>query len=232
MDSETTAMMAKEDRKLNEWNRIVDARKADVASWSRERSKIEAAKFVSDYQHETVFVGHNGFYARVDMLRDVEANSLYMEAVKEAAPKIFNKAMIEMVQRLQNKEFSITGIPKPAHEVEVEKQERLHASQLTPEKFRDYANSHIEHLFSPTSAIGDKLRVIQIYIETSPIYKAEVAKILPEIISVAKNNKEEYLRRHATLSNTASTPYQDGKLKVNLSHAKDLKAPESRSIKR
>jgi di/tripeptidase len=146
MDSETTAMMAKEDRKLNDWNRIVDARKADVASWSRERSKIEAAKFLSDYQHETVFVGHNGFYARVDMLRDVEANSLYMEAVKVAAPKIFNQAMTEMTQRLQN--------------------------------------------------------------------------------------KAENLRRHSTLSNTASTPYQDGKVKANLSHAKDLKPQEPRSIKR
>ena len=140
--------------------------------------------------------------------------------------------MIEMVQRLQNKEFSITGIPKHAREVEVEKQERLHASQLTPEKFRDYADSHIRDLFSPRSAIGDKLRVIQIYIETSTIYKAEVMQILPEIISVAKKNKEDDLRRHATLSNTPSTPYQDGKLKVNLSHAKDLKASEPRLIKR
>lgn len=232
MDSETTAMIAKEDRKLNEWREIINARKEEVSNWSRDRSQIEAAKFVKNYSAIDAYTLDDRFYARVDMLRDVEANSLYKEAVKEAAPKIFNKAMIEMVQRLQNKESSITGIQKYAHEVEEEKQERLHASQLTPEKFRDHANGHIGDLFSPRSAIGDKLRVIQIYIETSPIYKAEVTRILPEIISVAKKNKEEDLRRYATLSNTVSTPYQDGKLKVNLSHAKDLKAPESRSLKR
>lgn len=145
MDSDTTAIMSKEDRKQNDWTRIVDARKADVVTWSRERSKIEAEKFVRNYQHETEYAGHNGFFARVDMMRDVENNPFYLEAVKEAAPKIFNQAMIEMTQRFQN--------------------------------------------------------------------------------------KAEDLCRHSTFSNTTSTPYQDGKAKANLSHAKDLKAPEPRSIK-
>lgn len=49
MDSETTAMIAKEDRKLNEWREIINARKEEVSNWSRDRSQIEAAKFVKNY---------------------------------------------------------------------------------------------------------------------------------------------------------------------------------------
>ena len=230
MDSETTAMMAKEDRKQSEWREIINARINEVSSWSLERAKVEAAKFAKNYTMHYPHSLDDRFYSRVDMLRDCAANTLYKDAVKNAAPQIFNKAMIEMVQRKQNFADRELG-PKPEYLVELEKETRLHASRITPDSVQSLAKSHIENLFDSDSSIGQKLTIIQICIETSPIYKAEVAQILPEIISVTQRHKENDLRLYTTSPNIASSPYQEGKLKVNLSHAKDFIAPASRSLK-
>lgn len=233
MDSDTTAMIAKEDRKQSEWHEIINARREIVASWPRDRCQIEAAKFVKNYSTIELFSLDDRFYARVDMMRDCDANNFYMDAVKEVAPQIFNKAMIEMIQRRQNLEAREIGIPKPIYLVEMENEGRLLAAKVSPETVQTLAKNLVDDLFSkPYSSIDQKLTAIQTCIETSPIFKSEIARTVPELITISQKHKEDHLKQYASSTNVAPTPYQQGKLSVNLSHAKDLKVPEARSIKR
>lgn len=233
MSSDTAAMIAKEDRKLNEWREIVNARKEVVSSWSLERSQIEASKFVKNYQSIDPYTFDDRFYARVDMMRDCDANAFYMNAVKEVAPQIFNKAMFEMIQRMQNLEAREIGIPKPKYLVEMENEGRLLAAKVSPETVQTLAKNLVDGLFSkPYSSIDQKLTFSQTCIETSSIFKSEIARTVPELLTIAQKHKEDHLKQYASSTNVVPTPYQQGKQSVNLSHAKDLKVSEARTIKR
>lgn len=47
MDSDTTAMIAKEDRKQSEWHEIINARREIVSSWPRDRCQIGNPPIIS-----------------------------------------------------------------------------------------------------------------------------------------------------------------------------------------